>query len=174
MMTRNLGLVALFALAACDKAGDENITIDEQVNAAEAANAEIEVLPPDDSANGGPGNDVAPPTDGSGNETAPPDAGTAAVIPAQYRGRWGMVPDDCTSNRGDAKGLITVGDKTIRFYESTATLKEQRPAIAISFSGLFGFTGEGQTWEKVMTFTRTGETLKRAEEDGSYTYKRCG
>ena len=40
--------------------------------------------------------------------------------------------------------------------------------------GLFGFTGEGQTWEKVMTFTRTGETLKRAEEDGSYTYKRCG
>ena len=46
-------------------------------------------------------------------------------------------------------------------------------ALATSFAGLFGFTGEGQTWEKVMTFTRTGDTLKRAEEEGSFTYKRC-
>lgn len=173
MTIRSLGVVALLALAACDDAGDENITIDNSVNAAEAANAEIEVLPPDDSANGG-GNDVAPPTNADGEAAAPPDSGAAALIPAQYRGRWGMVPADCTSTRGDAKGLITVGDRTIRFYESTATLKEQRPAIATSFSGLFGFTGEGQTWEKAMTFTRTGDTLKRAEEDGSYTYKRCG
>ena len=84
-----------------------------------------------------------------------------------------MVPADCTSTRGDAKGLITVGDTSIRFYESTATLKERRPAVAISFSGLFAFTGEGQRWEKVMTFTRTGDTLKRAEDDGSYTYRKC-
>ena len=55
----------------------------------------------------------------------------------------------------------------------TATLKERRPAIATSFSGLFGFTGEGQTWEKVMTFTRSGDTLTRAEDEGSFTYKRC-
>ncbi len=84
-----------------------------------------------------------------------------------------MVPADCEPGRSDAKGLITIGEKTIRFYESTATLKEQRPAIATSFSGLFGFTGEGQTWQKVMTLTRTGSTLKRAEEEGNFTYKRC-
>ncbi len=54
-----------------------------------------------------------------------------------------------------------------------ATLKEQRPAIATSFAGLFAFTGEGQNWEKVMTFTRTGDTLKRAEESGTFTYRRC-
>ena len=172
MRTRIIGLVALLALAACSQDGDENITIDNGVNAAEAANAEIEVLPPDDSPNGG-GNDATSNANESGNEATPPDSGTAAVIPAQYRGRWGMVPADCTSTRGDAKGLITVGDNTIRFYESTATLKEQSPAIATSFSGLFGFTGEGQTWEKVMTFTRTGNTLKRAEKDGSFTYRRC-
>jgi hypothetical protein len=84
-----------------------------------------------------------------------------------------MVPGDCTSTRGDNKGLITIADKTVKFYESTATLKEQRPAIATSFAGLFAFTGEGQSWEKVMTFTRTGDTLKRAEEEGSFNYKRC-
>ena len=46
---------------------------------------------------------------------------------------------------------------------STRALMAQRPATATSFSGLFAFRGEGQSWEKVMTFTRTGDTLKRAE-----------
>ena len=118
--------------------------------------------------------DETPPAPGT-NQQAPvlaqPTPG--GIIPAQYQGRWGMVPADCTSTRGDTKGLITVGDTTIKFYESTATLTKQRPAIATSFSGLFAFRGEGQAWEKVMTFTRTGETLKRAEEEGSYTYRRC-
>jgi hypothetical protein len=84
-----------------------------------------------------------------------------------------MVAADCTSTRGDAKGLIDISDQSIKFYEAVATLKEQRPAIATSFSGLFAFTGEGQSWQKVMTFTRTGDTLKRAEEAGTFTYKRC-
>ena len=95
------------------------------------------------------------------------------LIPAQYRGRWGMVAADCTSTRGDAKGLMTVGDTSIRFYESTAALQEQRPAIATSFSGVFSFTGEGQSWERVMTLTRTGKTLKRDQADGNFTYTRC-
>ena len=158
MYKPTIGLAALLALAAaCSQAGDENVTIDNQVNAADAADADVEVLPADETA--------AVPATETGSETA--------VIPAQYRGRWGMNPADCEPGRSDNKGLITVGDKTIRFYESTATLKEQRPAIATSFSGLFGFTGEGQTWEKVMTFTRTGDTLKRAEDEGDFSYKRC-
>jgi hypothetical protein len=118
--------------------------------------------------------DETPPAPGTNQEEpapAPPPPGD--IIPAAYQGRWGMAPADCTSTRGDAKGLITVGDMRIRFYESTATLKERRPAIATAFSGLFDFTGEGQRWEKVMTFTRNGDTLKRAEEEGSFTYKRC-
>lgn len=84
-----------------------------------------------------------------------------------------MVAADCDRNRSDAKGAITVGERTIIFYESRATLKERRPAIATSFAGLFAFTGEGQSWEKVMTLTRTGNTLKRAENQGTFTYTRC-
>lgn len=102
-----------------------------------------------------------------------PDDARAATIPAQYRGRWGMVPADCTSRRGDAKGLIAIGERIVRFYESQATLKEQRPARATSFSGLFAFEGEGDKWQKVMTFTRSGDTLLRAEEGGRFTYRRC-
>ena len=118
--------------------------------------------------------DETPPAPGT-NQSEPvlaqPTPGD--IIPAQYQGRWGMVPADCTSTHGDAKGLMTIGDTSIKFYESTATLTERRPAIATSFSGLFAFRGEGQAWEKVMTFTRTGNSLKRADKDGDFTYRRC-
>jgi hypothetical protein len=118
--------------------------------------------------------DDTPPAPGT-NQTAPtpPDPVPGGVIPAHYQGRWGLVPEDCTSTRGDAKGLMTIGDTSIRFYESTATLTRQRPAIATSFAGLFAFRGEGQAWEKVMTFTRTGDRLERADPEGKFTYRRC-
>ena len=151
------------ALIACTQSDPNNISIDEANNS--SATADVEVLPPSE-------NDAMPTEDGNatvGNEAAP----AASAIPTQYRGRWGMVAADCTSTRGDAKGLITVSDTSIKFYEARATLKEQRPAIATSFSGLYGFSGEGQTWEKVVTLTRTGNTLKRADDEGSYNYNRC-
>ena len=103
------------------------------------------------------------------SENSPP----TIAIPAQYRGRWGMVQADCTSTRGDAKGLLTIGPQTLRFYESTAALQEQRPAIATSFAGVYSFTGEGQTWERVVVLTRDGNRLTRAEGDQRYTYTRC-
>ena len=155
-------LLAL-ALGACQQpADDSNIAIDNGVNAIEAAEADVETVPP---------SETSLPANSTGESTAPSAA--APVIPAQYRGRWGMVAADCTSTKGDAKGLMTVGDDTIRFYESTATLRQQRPAIATSFSGSYGFTGEGQTWEKIVTLTRTGDTLRRADDEGTYSYTRC-
>lgn len=155
--------ICLLSISACQQpANDTDIAIDNGINAAEAANADIETLPPSDSA----GEPVAIPAPGS-------ESRAANVIPAQYRGRWGMNANDCDPRRSDNKGLITIGEGAIRFYEATATLKEQRPAIATSFSGTFGFTGEGQTWEKVVTLTRTGNVLKRADDEGSYTYNLC-
>ena len=159
-------LMAL-ALVACQQNDPNNIAIDER----NVSNGDVETLPPDE------GNDeTAAANNGSGLNEAD-DAGSEdpnqAFIPAQYRGRWGMVANDCQPGRDDAKGLITIDGKTVKFYEAVATLKEQRPAIATSFAGQFDFTGEGQNWQKVMTFTRTGDALKRAEEEGTFTYKRC-
>ena len=168
-----ISLLAGLALAACQEpANDANIAIDNGVNAAEAAAADIETLPPSETSLAPAGNaaGAVPLNEADDGGSEDPNQ---AFFPAQYRGRWGMVPADCTSTRGDAKGLITIGDTTVKFYESLANLKEQRPAMATSFSGLFAFTGEGQKWEKVMTFTRTGDALKRADEEGSFTYTRC-
>ena len=145
-------LLAL-ALVACQPASDNNNVAIDETNA--AGPPDVAMLPP-------------------GEDAATTEPSTPDSIPSQYRGRWGIVPADCTSTRGDAKGLITIAEGTIRFYESTATLMDQRPAIATSFSGQFDLTGEGQTWQRVMTFTRTGDTLKRADDDGNISYKRCG
>ena len=153
-----------FALAACQQQADDNIAIDET----NTTNTAVETLPPDETVTNESSLNEA--DDAGSEQPSPPGTPEASMIPGQYRGRWGMVAADCEPGRSDAKGLITIGEKTIRFYES---LKEQRPAIATSFAGLFAFTGEGQSWQKVMTFTRTGDTLKRAEEEGTFTYKRC-
>lgn len=167
-------LVSIAAVACQQQAAEDNIAAGEVNDLAEsdmvAPGPSTPGTAPDNKASEGnaqvPGNDT-------GDEGSAPETPAAAVIPAQYHGRWGMVPNDCDRSRSDAKGLITIADRTLTFYESRATLKEQRPAIATSFSGLFAFTGEGQNWEKVVTFTREGDRLTRADSDGRYTYTRC-
>ena len=51
MTQRSLPLAALaaLALAACQRSDDSNIAIDDGVNAAEAAEADVETLPPSES-----------------------------------------------------------------------------------------------------------------------------
>jgi hypothetical protein len=159
---KHVTVATLLMLAACQQNDPNNIAIDE----GNGLDAEVETLPPDETsaANGAASADAAPPS--------PPDQ-VNGVIPAELHGRWGMVAADCTSTRGDNKGLITVTADSIRFYESVARLKEPRAAQGGGFSGLFDFTGEGQNWQKVMTFTRDGNTLRRSEEEGTFTYTRC-
>lgn len=152
--------LALALLAACQK-GEEPLAIDEANNAA----ANVETLPPIDQG----GNAAV-----SSNNTATADKNAIPTIPAQYHGRWGMNANDCDPAKADvAKGLIEIDPLTLRFYEATATLAGQRPAIATSYSANFNFVGEGMKWDKVETLTVTGDTLKREDKDGSFTYKRC-
>jgi hypothetical protein len=152
---------ALLALAitACQQA-DDNIAIDES----NTANADVETLPPDE------GNDQT----AEANAVEPP---TPILIPAAFLGRWGMVPADCTSNRGDAKGLIEIEPTGIKFYESRATLSRVTGNFPENFTGTFAFAGEGQNWTRSQNLKLTGSsnTLIRSETDpaASFTYKRC-
>jgi hypothetical protein len=155
--------IALLALAACQPPSDPNAVDPGELN---VDAADIEVLPPSEEA-GPPAADNA-----AANETAP-----AAAIPAAFHGRWGMVPADCTSTRGDNKGLITVDSTSIKFYESRATLTKATGDAPENFTGDFGFTGEGQTWTKSQNLKLTGSSnrLIRSETEPamSFTYKRC-
>jgi hypothetical protein len=88
-----------------------------------------------------------------------------------------MNPADCTSTKGDAKGLITIGDKTIKFFESKGTLTKVVLNAPENFTGTFAFTGEGQSWtnSQNLKLTNSSNTLIRSETDvdQSYSYQRC-
>ena len=96
-------------------------------------------------------------------------------IPAVLHGRWGLAPADCTSTRGDAKGLLVVGPDEIRFYESRAVPGANAQTGTDSISGDFRFTSEGQTWTKFQALELQRNELVRTESNpmASFTYARC-
>lgn len=169
----NLAALAALALAACQQRSDEtNIAIDNGVNAAEAANAEVETLPPSETT--ATADDAAAP---AANEATP----LPTAIPAQFHGRWGMDRADCTSTRGDAKGLLTINDARLVFYESKGTLDKVLGATVNSFDAEYVFMGEGKTWESVERLKMVNDKLQRRtdaapgqEPPVNLTYARCG
>jgi len=112
------------------------------------------------------------------SEAAPDVAANA--IPEGLRGRWGLVPADCTSTRGDAKGLLEISADRLKFYESVGRLGAIRGASAMSVDATFAFTGEGQNWMRDMTLSSPdgGKTLVRKESGADAVpepliYTRC-
>jgi hypothetical protein len=115
---------------------------------------------------------------------APTASSTAGIpeggIPVALQGDWGMVPGDCTSTRGDNKGLLRITATTLQFYESLARLGGIKHRGESSLTADFEFTGEGMTWNREETLAVSGDTLTRTERGGDepgsggpFTYKKC-
>ena len=105
------------------------------------------------------------PNGGIGDGATPLPELLGTTIPEALHGRWGLVPADCTSTRGDAKGLITIDAERIEFYESRAVvdeIEEQDPGM---IRARFAFTGEGQEWTRDIEWrlSEGGATLTRSE-----------
>ena len=100
---------------------------------------------------------------GDGATPLPELLGTA--IPEALHGRWGLVPADCTSTRGDAKGLITIDAEQIEFYESRAVVEEIEEQDTGMIRARFAFTGEGQEWTRTIEWrmSEDGAKLMRSE-----------
>lgn len=128
--------------------------------------------PADDTADG------AAPADGT--STAEPPVQIGLGIPAAMHGRWGLASADCTSTRGDAKGLIEVNAGEIRFYESVGQVDAASQRSDSAFRATFAFTGEGMQWSREMQLVLGdgGQTLVRSEfgEEAiaePLTYSKC-
>lgn len=132
---------------------------------------------------GSPENDAAESDATDATEAAveaEPAVQSGLGIPAAMHGRWGLVPADCTSTRGDNKGLITVTAGDIRFYESVGQVDSASERSDDAFRARFAFTGEGMQWTREMALAlgEDGETLVRTEfgEDAiaePLTYTKC-
>ena len=152
---------ALLALAACDN-GTQGADITTEEAAAGGDLAENSSVAP-----------AAPPA---------ADAGTPAptAIPAVLHGRWGLTPGDCSSTRGDAKGLLTITGDRLEFYESVGTLDTILDAAPNRIRAAFDFEGEGMTWQREVTLEveDDGTTLMRREygqdaAPGPFRYAKC-
>ena len=159
MGNRYCALLAI-ALAACGQADDQAVLTN--------ADATVNALGADQPA-------TAPVLPVSNAAAAPAPEEKAKTFPAAIHGRWGLVPSDCTSTLGDAKGLVTITADEVRFYESVA-----RPVKIVErtdrvIRGEFDFTGEGMSWTNYMTWSVTGDRLTRvdSEEDSRLVYTRC-
>jgi hypothetical protein len=88
-----------------------------------------------------------------------------------------MVSGDCTSTRGDAKGLLRVSATTLTFYESVGRLGTIEERTDTSIRADYAFTGEGMEWTREIELAVSGNTLirrDRAEDtQGSFTYTKC-
>lgn len=111
-------------------------------------------------------------------ETAPLVSATA--IPDPIRGKWGLVPADCTSTMGDAKGLLVVSANQLKFYESVARLISVKEAAETRIRGTFNYSGEGQSWTQdvVLDVQDGGKALIRRDYGpdavpGPLKYARC-
>lgn len=102
-------------------------------------------------------------------------------IPQALRGRWGLVPRDCTSTLGDAKGLLVVDEGELKFYESRAKILDVSERSPSRLVANFAFSGEGMRWERKMTLDGQddGKVLIRRDygpdaASGPLRYLRCG
>ena len=137
--------------------------------------AAVSLPPPaNDSA---PNPTAAPPENKAQSAAAVPStpASAAARIPPALQGRWGLAPADCTSTRGDAKGLLVISGSDLHFYESRAVPSPGAEVRGDSIRGTFAFTGEGESWTRFERLERNGANLVRTESNpaASYTYAKC-
>jgi hypothetical protein len=121
-------------------------------------------------------------TDSAGKAAGGPppaiETGQAGQIPAAIQGRWGLTPADCTADniaKGNAKGLLTVGPDSIKFYESRAEPATSIEANDQGISGEWNFAGEGERWTEYVSLKLQGDGLVRTERNPptTYTYARC-
>lgn len=120
------------------------------------------------------------PDGGIGDGATPPADMVDGDIPAGFHGRWGLVPADCTSDRGDAKGMIYIDAEGIQFYESRGVVGTVETSEPGQFRATYDFTGEGMEWTRDMelSVSEDGTQLVRSEygEDAlaePLTYTKC-
>lgn len=125
-----------------------------------------------------PSQSMVPPVGASADGTDV--AAQGATFPSAMRGRWGLVANDCDPTRGDNKGIMTIGENDVRFYESVAEIGKVADRSDRSLRAMFDYEGEGMAWLRDARYELAdgGRTLVLTEfgddaPQGPRRYSRC-
>ena len=120
---------------------------------------------------------MAPPVAPGASEAAPV---SAATFPEAMRGKWAMSPADCDPTTGADKGALTIGEKSVKFYESVADLTNAKVATPTEVRAVFDYEGEGMKWQRDASYKLEdgGKTLVLTEfgddaPQGPRRHSRC-
>ena len=99
----------------------------------------------------------------------------AYQIPTSFVGRWGMTPADCDPDGSAVKGLMTITDDSLKFWESKGNVQQIARRSPYDITLTLAMTGEGQSWTSTtrLVLDAAATELVRTEESRSYRYRRC-
>lgn len=157
--------VAVLMLAACGGGKNEKQPAETADTAAPAPAAPAKpapVAPVTGSA------DLAYTPDPSVAPPAAPEPGVGSgdrAIPAAIQGRWALKAEDCAARPGTDLTALVIDAKTLRFFESAGDLARVRDRSANRIVADFKFSGEGETWDRLMLLGLSGggKTLVRRD-----------
>lgn len=99
---------------------------------------------------------------------------SSSVIPKTIQGTWDENDEACKAKHSDTRLLIR--PLTIEYWESRGVLLEVLESKNTSLIGRYTFSGEGESWERIITYLllNEGSELVQAFDDGSQVRRgRC-
>ena len=99
----------------------------------------------------------------------------AYQIPTSFVGRWGMTPADCDPDGSAVKGLLTITDDSLKFWESKGSVQQIVRHSPYDITLQLAMTGEGQSWASTtrLVLDAAATELVRSDNSHSYRYQRC-
>lgn len=99
----------------------------------------------------------------------------AYQIPTSFVGRWGMTPADCDPDGPAVKGLLTITDDSLKFWESKGNVQQIVRHSPYDITLDLTMTGEGQSWTSTtrLVLDAAATQMVRTEDSRSYRYHRC-
>jgi len=99
----------------------------------------------------------------------------AYQIPTSFVGRWGMTEADCDPDGSAVKGLLTITDDSLKFWESKGSVQQIVRHSPYDITLELAMTGEGQSWTSTtrLVLDAAATELVRSDNSHSYRYQRC-
>jgi hypothetical protein len=95
----------------------------------------------------------------------------SAAIPARFRGEWNADLTACGTGRNETR--LRMEERSVRFYESSGTVKAVAQPAADRLQVTLALSGEGEIWEATHEFRLSADGATLTDVAGGLVRRRC-